>query len=130
LYNNSALYCRLIVFLSATQTSLDDGYEQLISNGGRFKTAFAERDKKQSMTDLRGIPTNWFKNQFCPSTKLSRLRFPVFVYPPPVTGFYSRRLIVPVWFGLVAAHPYDSCMSLAKYSEGLLYETAQIIPKN
>jgi hypothetical protein len=26
-----------------------DGQEQLISNGGRFKPAFAERDKKQTM---------------------------------------------------------------------------------
>jgi hypothetical protein len=34
----------------------------LISNGGRFKPAFAERDKKQTMTDLRGISANWFKN--------------------------------------------------------------------
>ncbi len=33
--------------------------------GGRFKPAFAERDKKQTMTDLRGISSNCFKNQFC-----------------------------------------------------------------
>jgi hypothetical protein len=33
----------------------------LISNGGRFKPAFAKRDKKQTMIDLRGISTNWFK---------------------------------------------------------------------
>ncbi len=26
-----------------------DGHEQLISNGARFKPAFAERDKKQTM---------------------------------------------------------------------------------
>jgi hypothetical protein len=52
----------------------DGGYEQLISNGERFKPAFAERDKKQTMLDLRGISTNWFENQFCPSTRLSRLR--------------------------------------------------------
>jgi hypothetical protein len=46
------------------------GHEQLISNGGR---AFAERDKKQTMIDLREISTNWFKNQLCPSIRLSRL---------------------------------------------------------
>jgi hypothetical protein len=42
------------------------GHEQpqLISNGGRFKPAFAEGDKKQTMIDLRGISTNWFNNQF------------------------------------------------------------------
>jgi hypothetical protein len=28
------------------------GHEQLISNGGRFKPAFAEREKKQTMIDL------------------------------------------------------------------------------
>ncbi len=31
------------------------GHEQLISNGGRIKPAFTERDKKQKMIDLRGI---------------------------------------------------------------------------
>ncbi len=111
----------------------DGGNEQLISNGERFKPAFAERDKKQSMIDLRecgwdlaeylqrltankklatvlglipassdtveserrqmkqfwikywkksknppvidlrGISTNWFRNQLCPSTRLFRL---------------------------------------------------------
>ncbi len=30
---------------------------------GRFKAAFAERDKKQTRIDLRGISANWFKNQ-------------------------------------------------------------------
>ncbi len=48
-------------------TETEDGHEQLISNGGRFKPAFAKRDKKQTMIDLRGISTNWFKNQLCPS---------------------------------------------------------------
>jgi hypothetical protein len=52
----------------------DGGHEQLISNGGRFKPACAERDKRQTMIDLRGISTNWLKNQLCPSIKLSRLR--------------------------------------------------------
>jgi hypothetical protein len=35
----------------------DGGHEhqQLISNGKRFKPAFAERDKKQTVIDLRGI---------------------------------------------------------------------------
>jgi hypothetical protein len=36
----------------------DGGYEQLVSNGGRFKPALDERDKKQTMIDLRGISTN------------------------------------------------------------------------
>jgi hypothetical protein len=43
------------------------GHEQLISNGGGFKPAFAERDKKQTMIDLRKIYKNWFENQLCPS---------------------------------------------------------------
>ncbi len=30
---------------------------------GGFKPAFAKRDKKQAMIDLRRILTNWFKNQ-------------------------------------------------------------------
>jgi hypothetical protein len=50
----------------------DDSHEELISDGGRFKPAFAKRDKKQTMTDLRGISTNWVKNQenqICPSIK-------------------------------------------------------------
>jgi hypothetical protein len=55
-------------------TSGNGGHEQLISNGGRFKPAFARRDKKQAMLDLRGISTNWFKNQLIRSTRLSRLR--------------------------------------------------------
>jgi hypothetical protein len=51
----------------------DCGHEQLISSGGRFKLAFAARDKKQTMFDLRGISRNWFKNQLCPSIRLSIL---------------------------------------------------------
>jgi hypothetical protein len=35
-----------------------------LSTGGRFKQAFAERDKKQTMTDLRGISSNWLKPVF------------------------------------------------------------------
>jgi hypothetical protein len=41
-------------------TNRDGGHEKLISNGGRFKPALAERDEKQKMIDLRGISTNWF----------------------------------------------------------------------
>jgi hypothetical protein len=41
---------------------------------GRFEPAFAERDKKQAMIDLQGISSNWFKNQFCPTRRLSRLQ--------------------------------------------------------
>jgi hypothetical protein len=43
----------------------------MISNGGGFKSTFAERDKKQTLIDLIGILTNWFKNQLCPSIKLT-----------------------------------------------------------
>jgi hypothetical protein len=48
----------------------DGGHKPLIANGERFKPAFIERDKKQTMIDLRGISSNWFKNQFCPSIML------------------------------------------------------------
>ncbi len=41
----------------------DGGHEQLISNSVRFKPAFAKRDEKQTMIDLRRISTNWFKNR-------------------------------------------------------------------
>jgi hypothetical protein len=34
--------------------SRDGGHEQLISNGERFKFAFADRDKKQTIIDFRG----------------------------------------------------------------------------
>ncbi len=40
----------------------DYGHEQLFSNGRRFKLAFVKRDRKQTMIDLRGIPTDLFKN--------------------------------------------------------------------
>ncbi len=33
--------------------------------------AFAERDRKHTMIDLRGISTNWLKNQLCPFIMLS-----------------------------------------------------------
>jgi hypothetical protein len=69
----------------------DGGHEQLISNGGRFKPAFSERDKKQTIIDLRGISTNWFKNQLCPSTRLSRLR--------AHRGLDTRRPTLVIYFG-------------------------------
>jgi hypothetical protein len=43
------------------------GHKLLISNSERFKPAFAERDRKQTMINLRGISPNWFKNQLCSS---------------------------------------------------------------
>jgi hypothetical protein len=52
----------------------DGGHEQLISNGGRIKPVFADRDKKPTMIDLREISTNRFKNQLCPYIRLSRRR--------------------------------------------------------
>ncbi len=41
----------------------DGGKKQQISNGGRFKSAVAARDKKQTMTDLREVSSNCFKNR-------------------------------------------------------------------
>jgi hypothetical protein len=43
------------------QAIRDGGHKQLISNGGRFKPAFAHRDKKQTRTHFRGISSNGFK---------------------------------------------------------------------
>jgi hypothetical protein len=40
--------------------------EQLISKGEGFKLAFAERDKKQSRIDLRGISTTGLKTSYVP----------------------------------------------------------------
>jgi hypothetical protein len=40
----------------------DGGHEQLISNGAAFKPAFAERDNKQEMIDLRGIMLDFLCN--------------------------------------------------------------------
>jgi hypothetical protein len=57
LYCDGSCQKGMLTVLSNTAS----GHEQLISNGERFKPAFAERDKKQAMIDLRGIPTNWFK---------------------------------------------------------------------
>jgi hypothetical protein len=51
----------------------DVGYEQLISNGGRFKPTFVKRAWKQTMIDLQGVSTSCFKNKLCPSIRLSRL---------------------------------------------------------
>jgi hypothetical protein len=34
--------------------------------GGRFKTAFAKRDRKQTIIDLREISTNWFERPVPP----------------------------------------------------------------
>jgi hypothetical protein len=46
----------------------DGGHEQLVSNSVGFKPAFAKRDEKQTIIDLRRISTNWFKKPgLCPS---------------------------------------------------------------
>jgi hypothetical protein len=42
-------------FLQRLWSGTVSGQEQLISNGGRFKPAFAERDKKQPMINLLRI---------------------------------------------------------------------------
>jgi hypothetical protein len=69
------LWLRVVVYLPASLCTLAGRYDNptpelapyhsqglriwlLISNGGRFKPAFAKRDKKQTMIDLRGISTN------------------------------------------------------------------------
>ncbi len=36
----------------------DGGHEQLISNSGRYKPTFVERDKNHTMIDISGISTN------------------------------------------------------------------------
>ncbi len=82
----------------------DGGHEQLISSGGRFKPAFAQRDKKQPMIDLRGISTNWFKNHLCSSIRFSILRAP---WTPPTSEsaeltqwalyFYSLLKMINSW---------------------------------
>jgi hypothetical protein len=49
-----------------------------VSNGGRFKPAFAEGYRKQTMIDLREISTSLFENHFLvhPSIRLSRQKRP------------------------------------------------------
>jgi hypothetical protein len=43
------------------------GHEQLISNSaGRFKPAFAERDKKPTMIDLRNLDKLFLKTIYVP----------------------------------------------------------------
>jgi hypothetical protein len=59
--------------LAKGRSNIDGGHEQLISNGKRFNLAFAVRDMQKIMIDLREISTIWFKNQQCPSTRLSSL---------------------------------------------------------
>jgi hypothetical protein len=98
--NNSSLCAEtkrgIILYLeyqSVCHFVRDGHHEEMISNCERFKLvkmAFAKRDKKQQMTDLRGISTNWFKKQLCPSTRRSRLRAPNWLplprpIPPPTS---------------------------------------------
>jgi hypothetical protein len=45
---------------------MDGGHEQLISNGERFKPAFSERDKNQTMIDLRGSQQTGLKTSYVP----------------------------------------------------------------
>jgi hypothetical protein len=44
----------------------DGGHEQLISNGEKFKSAFAKRVKQQTRIDHREISTNWLKTSYFP----------------------------------------------------------------
>jgi hypothetical protein len=75
------LYLQLAIYHKPTDhaernnpSTTEGGHEQLISNAGRFKSAFAQRDKKQTMIDLQGISISWFKNQLYPSICFSGLR--------------------------------------------------------
>ncbi len=65
----------------------DCGHDQLISSGGRFEPAFAERDKKQTMIDLRWILTNLIWNQLCPSVRWREAREYWMIYKGP--GFLA-----------------------------------------
>ncbi len=47
--------------------------EMVVMKSRSLESAFAERNKKQIMIDLRGISSNWFKNQLCPSIRFSWL---------------------------------------------------------
>jgi hypothetical protein len=72
----SSLLFDLLAFLKIKKIRLGTvAITAMISNGRRFKPAFAKRDKEQKMIDLRGISSNWFKNQFCPSTMLSTVDY-------------------------------------------------------
>jgi hypothetical protein len=61
--------------LSAVECQhLSGGHDQLISNGRRFKPAFAGRDTKQTMMDILRTSTLVLKPiTVCPSIRLSRL---------------------------------------------------------
>ena len=53
------------------------------------------------MIDLGGVSTNWFKNHFCPSIRLSRLRalslqLPVYLPEHESDGKYGNREIVRI----------------------------------
>jgi hypothetical protein len=60
--------------------SREVGHKQLISNGGGFKLAFADRDKKHKMIDLRGISSIWNKTQFLNKTIYGGQRRPYGIF--------------------------------------------------
>ena len=57
------------------------------------------------MIDLRGILSNWFKNKFCPSTRLFRL----------------RAQITPAWFVTWLFIGRKLCQYLLKYDDYLFF---------
>ncbi len=50
-------------FGDSIPTTGNEAWHSVYSVSVRFKLSFANREKKQTMIDLRGIQTNWFKNQ-------------------------------------------------------------------
>jgi hypothetical protein len=65
IYRNPTDHVERILTISATV---------VMNSRSQKEEGFPKRDKKQTMIDLRGIPTNWFKKQLCLSGRLSRLR--------------------------------------------------------
>ncbi len=62
----TSLFSNTKEFRSYRSYYRDGGLEQLISNGERFKPAFAERDKKQAMIDLRGTRQTGLQTIYVP----------------------------------------------------------------
>jgi hypothetical protein len=60
-------------YLVVAEAASFDKKEPCRSDTSVSLTALAERDKKQTMIDLRGIPANWCNNQLFPFIMLSRL---------------------------------------------------------
>ncbi len=48
----NSFYPSFLYYEPSSSETVVNGHKQLISNGGRFKTAFVEKEKKQTMIDL------------------------------------------------------------------------------